>query len=104
MSELKPCPFCGGAAVLEDGSPDDPMWGTPSPWWFGSCNKCDLHFCADDQSKDGAIKAWNTRAEDPRLAVALEALRDIADVDKADVETAFFMTLRAKEALERIKI
>jgi len=57
MSEdLKPCPFCGGEAmiVVDVCEPDCPC--------HAECQKCftvtKAYYCGED----GAIKAWNTRA------------------------------------------
>lgn len=53
MSELKPCPFCGGEAELTG-------FEAPEFWvWCPNCKaSTDAHTC-----KGGAIEAWNTRAE-----------------------------------------
>lgn len=53
MSELKPCPFCGGEAELTG-------FDAPEYWvWCPNCKaSTDAHTC-----KGGAIEAWNTRAE-----------------------------------------
>ena len=52
MTELLPCPFCGGEAqTLRNGS-----------WW---CVACRMPFCCDIGkfgTEDEAIAAWNTRA------------------------------------------
>lgn len=53
MSELKPCPFCGGEANTVLRNADD---------WHVEC-----HDCASKSGtygfKEYAIEAWNTRAE-----------------------------------------
>lgn len=53
MSDLKPCPFCGGEAELRG-------FDAPEYWvWCPNCKaSTDAHTC-----KGGAIAAWNTRAE-----------------------------------------
>lgn len=63
MSELKPCPFCGGEAeykatfcncrgVLLD----------PGMYHFVACkNRCVTRLFVRGTSKEEAIKAWNTR-------------------------------------------
>ena len=56
--ELKPCPFCGGEAILQE---------TGSSWCNVICDKCGamtkciLNNC-EYSSKDKAIEAWNRRA------------------------------------------
>lgn len=58
MSELLPCPFCGGEAELTG-------FDAPEFWvWCPNCKaSADAH-----TSKGGAIEAWNTRADDYRQA------------------------------------
>jgi len=55
-TDLKPCPFCGGAAVVV---PDD-----NDCWSFVECK-----FCAAQsdgcRTKEDAIAAWNRRAKEP---------------------------------------
>ena len=53
MSELKPCPFCGGEAELTG-------FEAPEYWvWCPNCKaSTDAHTC-----KQPAIEAWNTRVE-----------------------------------------
>ena len=54
MSDLKPCPFCGGKAKIwkEEGG---------YPWLIDEmvgCQKCEISFYTD---KGKGIKKWNTR-------------------------------------------
>jgi Lar family restriction alleviation protein len=52
MSELKPCPFCGG---------------TPRSFWGSDVNYVQCLACSADgpvaDTEDEAIAAWNRRAE-----------------------------------------
>jgi Lar family restriction alleviation protein len=53
MTELKPCPFCGGSAeLLSDVACID--------WWV-CCEDCENN-CRSDQEKSEAVAAWNRRA------------------------------------------
>ena len=49
MSEIKPCPFCGGEAKL--------IGLAEAPEAYVDCTKC----CPMSNSDEGAIKKWNTR-------------------------------------------
>lgn len=57
--KLKPCPFCGGEAVLEDlGS-----YGVVGRYYI-HCSKCEI---AQDNlwaTKQTAIKRWNKRVKE----------------------------------------
>jgi Lar family restriction alleviation protein len=62
MSDLKPCPFCGGKAVVNEGQ---------TPWLrtFVECFDCHVCTCVY-YKKDGksptyrAIAAWNRRVNE----------------------------------------
>jgi Lar family restriction alleviation protein len=64
--ELKPCPFCGGEAVLRYDAPEDAH--------DVCCYVCDYHMAAFTE-KVAAITAWNTRAPS---ALPVRGWRDIA--------------------------
>ncbi|HYD58908.1 MAG TPA: Lar family restriction alleviation protein [Noviherbaspirillum sp.] len=59
-SELKPCPFCGGDACLDQVDSDD--------CWSVGCEACDFQLMTGEwnlgwhKSKEKAISAWNYRA------------------------------------------
>ncbi len=55
MSELKPCPFCGGEALL---------LGSYERGYFVECNDCFAKTSNfGSEGKAESIVAWNTRAE-----------------------------------------
>lgn len=56
MSDLKPCPFCGGeASTFED-------YGHSSAWEVGCFNgNCRVEPHVWEKTKVEAIAAWNTR-------------------------------------------
>ena len=59
MSELKPCPFCGGEPVyLADDSYDSEHAG---------CMNCDVFFVSD-KNTGYSKEQWNRRAPDPEKA------------------------------------
>ena len=55
MNELKPCPFCGGEAHLEQ------YQDAPEYFAIVRCSQCDIKAVKDTDEE--AIEAWNTRAE-----------------------------------------
>ncbi len=59
MSELKPCPFCGGEATCHNGD----VW----------CSVCYTN-TACGISQDEAVKNWNTRTPQGNLANAIDVL------------------------------
>lgn len=64
--ELKPCPFCGGEAVINTIEPHTHEFATFMPDYPGStfveCTGCTCALSGDTEEK--AIKAWNRRATD----------------------------------------
>lgn len=73
MTELKPCPFCGGIVIYETYS-QEYTFGTKNPVIF--CNSCKAIFAVEDDSpyinyeedfryrKKKTAEAWNRRAND----------------------------------------
>lgn len=65
--KLKPCPFCGGRAHIEDISEPDDM----GPIWMILCKKCgaSASFGMDgcNATKVEAVDSWNRRAEMKRV-------------------------------------
>lgn len=56
--EIKPCPFCGGKAIVEDcGTCGD------TGRYFVRCSKCDISQDALWATKQTAVKRWNKRIE-----------------------------------------
>ena len=55
MEKLKPCPFCGGKAVIAETSPS-------SGRFFISCVPCGIRtFSSEKQQK--LVECWNRRAD-----------------------------------------
>ena len=76
--ELKPCPFCGGAAYINEYPTKDNYPGFTKGYWCG-CQKCNiffvdaLHFKVENGQpiidRDGytkVIERWNRRIWTPR--------------------------------------
>ena len=59
MTELKPCPFCGGEALAR---PNLPTYGCDVMYYAG-CKKCKVRTPLRWAMED-AIEDWNRRAED----------------------------------------
>lgn len=57
MTDLKPCPFCGGKINNQQPYWDD--FGSDDDYWVISCPFCGAMIY--DQEKDYVIALWNTR-------------------------------------------
>ncbi len=57
MTDLKPCPFCGGKAVVE------PEGFIVCGYWV-KCSKCGIEQNTPYEMADEAIAAWNRRVCD----------------------------------------
>lgn len=60
--KLKPCPFCGGRAVMQD-------WAAVGEYWV-ACTECEMRTAEHYDPKIAAL-VWNRRAE----------VKDDADAD-----------------------
>jgi len=68
--ELKPCPFCGGAAKYEK------IRESYDLEEFIECAYCGAQMSNYDESK-GVEKAWNTRAYNKALTEAQERIKEL---------------------------
>lgn len=101
MSELKPCPFCGGDADLDWCAATD-IGGSLVQTGYVYCTnaKCDATIditSIDDEFSDcDLINKWNTRAEpqEPKTlhrqnAELVEAVRFVTDTFKKDLDAGY---------------
>lgn len=72
-TKLLPCPICGGKAEWGEGE-QKIKYGNESVY----CSQCYLG-SAPQSTKKEAAEWWNARTPDPRLEIALTALRRIRD-------------------------
>lgn len=90
-NELKPCPFCGGEAKIEDKVSQLTIC-------CSKCSICNLNanvfFCMDDSHKktvrEWAIKDWNTRTESTELEQLRKALEEIKAKCEANFDDGCF--------------
>ncbi len=88
MDELKPCPFCGSPAEMENGRNDRP--------WVVECPNRDCHaqpFMDHADSRFEAIAAWNTRT--PSEPAATDERVDGTNAHCAPLECFGAATFRA---------
>lgn len=73
MSELKPCPFCGGEATIEDNGGEYPMFDEYGEFADGAFNEADAFWvecdcchtmCGFSRSEAEAVATWNRRVTD----------------------------------------
>lgn len=72
MTDLKPCPFCGGKAFAY-------YSGSPGNGYFSEviCEKCN---CRTDRLRgDKAIEVWNGRVENGKKREALTEIKELVD-------------------------
>ena len=57
MGELKPCPFCGGEAEVQND------WSDIGKYYWVACTECSANTKDYEYNQDEAIETWNRRAE-----------------------------------------
>jgi Lar family restriction alleviation protein len=78
VSELKPCPFCGGEAALNH---RDGVLHPQITEWQACCpTDCQVSPSVWRSSKKAAAEAWNTRAVDAENTWLLEQIRQLKSV------------------------
>lgn len=78
MSELKPCPFCGGEARYGTEKESSANGGITLRHQI-FCGNC-FALCDSRQNKDKAIAAWNTRAALSQPSVGVDELVSIIEL------------------------
>ena len=81
MSELKPCPFCGGKVRLSTASR-----GASFAVWCGNCGGT---AGGEYLSEESAIKHWNRRPLEDEMAEVLEWLLEEFDRRELDGNAVF---------------
>lgn len=77
--ELKPCPFCGGEAVINVIEPHEHVVVNLPPYPGGAFIECTGCTCAmSGQSEEEVIEAWNTRKPIDKVVEQLEEEQDNA--------------------------
>ena len=62
MTDLKPCPFCGGKAHLSYFGRDDPRYDNSETEIY--CGRCKASICRSGNCKDKVTELWNRRVEE----------------------------------------
>ena len=86
--ELKPCPFCGSPAELEQEN-----YSMHYFCWCANenCGCADTHDYKDARL---AIKAWNTRPIEDELRTALKKAMEILLTDDEEAKAELFLELK----------
>lgn len=60
MTELKPCPFCGGEGFVAHRTQPAEIG-----WFYGcGCKRCRVQFGCYNDSEEEAIEQWNKRVRE----------------------------------------
>lgn len=92
--KLKPCPFCGGEAII-DGCDDTP--------WSVICKKCAASVDFKETEQE-AIDAWNNRVEFNLSPKEIEALRKKFSSAIHDIPVSYYTEVRKPCIDERTEL
>lgn len=105
--ELKPCPFCGGEAVINVIEPHEHVVVNLPPYPGGAFIECTGCTCAmSGQSEEEVIKAWNTRKPIDKVVERLEELetyKQTVTMEKHPFCASEIETVSKKKAVEIVK-
>lgn len=86
MSDLKPCPFCGHADIVE-------MVGVREDRGFvRMCGKCGVRQGSSGATREQAIAAWNTRTD--AFKAGMLAAAEVVEVRSYDFRTGMAEKIR----------
>lgn len=74
--ELKPCPFCGGHAIID---------GCDDTLWIVICKECNAAI-GYKETKEEAIEEWNRRVQPTFTPDELDAIRRMFDIRRSERE------------------
>ena len=84
---LKPCPFCGGEAKMDNWSSTD---GYMNDWWKRvQCTVCDIAKLG--KTEEEVIEAWNTRKLPENNPLTLDEVMSLKENDVVWLETSDFI-------------
>ena len=78
MGKLKPCPFCGGEAMIEVIEPHTHTMATFMPDYEGGAFiECQCGAAISGETRNAAIAAWNKRVQENPQPLTLDELREM---------------------------
>ena len=75
MTELKPCPFCGGEAIIVNEAIRENVYGSTIKGTAIGCRNCECHMFY--RNRELAIEAWNKRVPQTWTSKAFERIGEV---------------------------
>lgn len=104
MTELAPCPFCGGRAERVDNGPSKEQIAHLISWgqdcddggFFIHCTKCDASTALHFERRENLVSSWNDRHVDGALYKEIESILDenSAWIARPDIDVTRAIAIR----------